>query len=82
VGERADTVCMETTLATALAGASDSRLYQHIGVLDAATAAGVRHGYVIHVGRDRNLLVMWDDDDSTSIVAPEALVEATGSQDA
>jgi hypothetical protein len=73
---------MDTRLATAPAGASDSRLYQHIGVRDAATAAGVRHGYVIHVGRDRNLLVLWDDDDSTSVVEPDALVDALESQDA
>jgi hypothetical protein len=65
---------MDTTLATALSGASDSRLYQHIGVRD-ATSARVRRGYVIHVGRDRNLLVVWDDDDTTSVVAPEALVD-------
>jgi hypothetical protein len=66
---------MDTLLASALTGAGESRLYQHVGVRDDAVGEGVRHGYVIHVGRDRNLLVVWDDDDSTSVVAPEALID-------
>jgi hypothetical protein len=73
---------MDTTLAAALASASDSRLYQHIGVRDTAAPAGIRLGYIIHVGRDRNLLVLWDDDDSTSVVTPEALLDASELHDA
>lgn len=66
---------MDTTLASPSTDAVTSRLYQHVGVRDAGSGTGVRHGYIIHVGRDHNLLVVWDDDDSTSIVAPEALVD-------
>ena len=47
---------------------------RHVDLPDAAATGGVRHGEVIHVGHDWNLLVLWDDS-STSVIAPDDLVK-------
>ena len=54
-----------------------SWLNQRVMARDGEVAEGARSGWVIHVGKDRKLLVLWDDDEQTSFVSPDQLVESS-----
>jgi hypothetical protein len=66
----------DTTAAPALSHAATSWLNQRVSIHDANAADSVRRGWVIHVGTDRRLLVLWDDNEQTSLVSPHQLVES------
>jgi hypothetical protein len=51
-----------------------SWLNQRVALRAPEGVVASRRGWVVHVGTDRKLLVLWDDAETPSIVAPEDLV--------
>jgi hypothetical protein len=53
-----------------------SWLNQRVSMSDPNATGGTRYGWVIHVGQDRGLLVLWDDDEKASLVTADNLIES------